>query len=233
MPCLCLDAPAAGSGTPRCWSRCRYKEGKNPLTERCQASMAVSGGRLFIRTDRHLYCIRFGAAKATKSRVRRTFQDAVWRLAGHDPIRKPPMKLSFHPHAVGPHGNHGQFILCAADKPKARSARTKAKDAERYCAMPIDHPDRLSICSIWSSSRVANQPLAALGYVDVPGSRSRPIDGKTDRLAHSGAVVFAATTRWPASPAGHLLLSDTLSCTQQLYGGQREGVWRQSVSQLQ
>ena len=31
---------------------------RNPLGERCQASMAVSGGRLFIRTDKHLFCIR-------------------------------------------------------------------------------------------------------------------------------------------------------------------------------
>ena len=31
---------------------------RNPLEERCQASMAVSGGRFFIRTDKHLYCIR-------------------------------------------------------------------------------------------------------------------------------------------------------------------------------
>lgn len=30
---------------------------RNPLEETCQASMAVSGGRLFIRTDKHLYCI--------------------------------------------------------------------------------------------------------------------------------------------------------------------------------
>ena len=30
---------------------------RNPLEEACQASMAVSGGRLFIRTDKHLYCI--------------------------------------------------------------------------------------------------------------------------------------------------------------------------------
>jgi outer membrane protein assembly factor BamB len=31
---------------------------RNPLGERCQASMAVSGGRLFIRTALSLYCIR-------------------------------------------------------------------------------------------------------------------------------------------------------------------------------
>lgn len=30
---------------------------KNPLNEKCQASMAVSSGKLFIRTDKHLYCI--------------------------------------------------------------------------------------------------------------------------------------------------------------------------------
>ena len=30
---------------------------KNPLKEKCQASMAVSQGRLFIRTAKHLYCI--------------------------------------------------------------------------------------------------------------------------------------------------------------------------------
>lgn len=30
---------------------------KNSLGEKCQASMAVSGGRLFIRTDKHLFCI--------------------------------------------------------------------------------------------------------------------------------------------------------------------------------
>jgi outer membrane protein assembly factor BamB len=31
---------------------------RNPLNERCQASLAVSGGRLFIRTDKHLYCLQ-------------------------------------------------------------------------------------------------------------------------------------------------------------------------------
>lgn len=30
---------------------------RNPLGEKCQASIAVSGGHLFIRTDRNLYCI--------------------------------------------------------------------------------------------------------------------------------------------------------------------------------
>ncbi|MDZ4778884.1 MAG: PQQ-binding-like beta-propeller repeat protein [Planctomycetia bacterium] len=30
---------------------------RNPLGERCQASMAVSQGRLYIRTDRHLWCV--------------------------------------------------------------------------------------------------------------------------------------------------------------------------------
>jgi outer membrane protein assembly factor BamB len=30
---------------------------RNPLGERCQASMAVAGQRLFIRTDKNLYCI--------------------------------------------------------------------------------------------------------------------------------------------------------------------------------
>jgi outer membrane protein assembly factor BamB len=30
---------------------------RNPLNERCQASMAVSNGHLFIRSDKHLYCI--------------------------------------------------------------------------------------------------------------------------------------------------------------------------------
>jgi outer membrane protein assembly factor BamB len=31
--------------------------GKNPLGEKCQASMAVSGQRLFIRSDKNLFCI--------------------------------------------------------------------------------------------------------------------------------------------------------------------------------
>ena len=31
---------------------------RNPLNERCQASLAVSGGRLFIRTDKHVVCLR-------------------------------------------------------------------------------------------------------------------------------------------------------------------------------
>ncbi len=30
---------------------------KNPLEGKCQASLAVSGGRLFIRTDKRLYCV--------------------------------------------------------------------------------------------------------------------------------------------------------------------------------
>ena len=31
---------------------------RNPLNERCQASLAVSGGRLFIRTDKHVVCLQ-------------------------------------------------------------------------------------------------------------------------------------------------------------------------------
>jgi outer membrane protein assembly factor BamB len=31
---------------------------RNPLDEKCQASMAVSGRRFFIRTDKHVYCVR-------------------------------------------------------------------------------------------------------------------------------------------------------------------------------
>lgn len=30
---------------------------KNKLDAKCQASMAVSGGKLFIRTDKQLYCV--------------------------------------------------------------------------------------------------------------------------------------------------------------------------------
>jgi hypothetical protein len=33
---------------------------RNPLREKCQASMAVSQGRLFIRTDKNLFCIGNG-----------------------------------------------------------------------------------------------------------------------------------------------------------------------------
>jgi hypothetical protein len=33
---------------------------KNPLGEPVQASMAVSGGRLFIRTGKHLFCVGAG-----------------------------------------------------------------------------------------------------------------------------------------------------------------------------
>ena len=31
---------------------------RNPLEERCQASIAVSGGSLFIRSEKHLFCIQ-------------------------------------------------------------------------------------------------------------------------------------------------------------------------------
>ena len=30
---------------------------KNPLNEKCQASIAISGGCLFIRTEANLYCV--------------------------------------------------------------------------------------------------------------------------------------------------------------------------------
>jgi len=33
---------------------------KNPLNEKCQASMAVSQGRLFMRTEKNLYCVGLG-----------------------------------------------------------------------------------------------------------------------------------------------------------------------------
>jgi outer membrane protein assembly factor BamB len=35
-----------------------FKElARNPLNEACQASPAVSGGRIFIRSEKHLFCI--------------------------------------------------------------------------------------------------------------------------------------------------------------------------------
>jgi outer membrane protein assembly factor BamB len=38
---------------------------RNPLSERCQASMAVSGGRLFIRGERSLFCIEERPARSS------------------------------------------------------------------------------------------------------------------------------------------------------------------------
>ncbi|MHB8902471.1 MAG: hypothetical protein ACYC6Y_27230 [Thermoguttaceae bacterium] len=67
---------------------------------------------------------------------------------------------------------------------------------------------------------LADQPLAALGYVDVTAEpfRADPT-GKTDSTAAvQAAVVFARDHQMACFfPTGTYVLSDTLSCTQQLY----------------
>ena len=36
----------------------RFKEvARNALGERCQASLAIANGRIYVRTEKHLFCI--------------------------------------------------------------------------------------------------------------------------------------------------------------------------------
>ncbi len=44
------------TGLPLKWSASE-NVARNPLHEKVQASIAISGHQLFIRTERHLYCI--------------------------------------------------------------------------------------------------------------------------------------------------------------------------------
>ena len=59
----------------------------NPLGEKCLASPAIAGGRLFIRTDRALYCLagsgRVQASAATRPLVGMGFADLKQRFKAH------------------------------------------------------------------------------------------------------------------------------------------------------
>ena len=113
-------------------------------------------------------------------------------------------------------------VLCAADKPQARSGPSQADDADGYLryAHPTIREPFVDLLNLAVPAELADQPLAALGYVDVTGKpfQADPT-GKTDSTrAIQAAVVFARDHQMACFfPSGTYLLSDTLSCTQQLY----------------
>jgi len=113
-------------------------------------------------------------------------------------------------------------IAVAAEKPTARHSPDRVHDAESYLryAHPTIREPFVDLLDLGISAELAGQPLAALGYVDVT---AKPFGadptGKTDSTrAVQAAVVFARDHQMACFfPTGTYLLSDTLTCTQQLY----------------
>ena len=113
-------------------------------------------------------------------------------------------------------------ILCAADKPEARTGPGEADGTDSYLryAHPTIREPFVDLLNLGVPAELADQPLSALGYVDVTGKpfQADPT-GKTDSTrAIQAAVVFARDHQMACFfPPGTYLLSDTLTCTQQLY----------------
>lgn len=108
--------------------------------------------------------------------------------------------------------------LQAADQPSARKQQG-SDDYLRYAHPTIREPF-VDLLNLHVPAELADQPLAALGYVDVtqPPFHADP-SGKLDSTrAVQDAVVFARDHQMACFfPTGTYLLSDTLSCIQQLY----------------
>lgn len=113
-------------------------------------------------------------------------------------------------------------IAVAAESPRARHSPGEGHGAESYLryAHPTIREPFVDLLQLGVPAELAAQPLAALGYVDVT---AQPFEadptGKTDSTrAIQAAAVFARDHQLACFfPPGTYLLSDTLTCTQQLY----------------
>ena len=113
-------------------------------------------------------------------------------------------------------------VLCGEAKSKVRSSSGDSKDTDNYLryAHPTIREPFVDLLNLAVPAELADQPLAALGYVDVTARpfRADPT-GKTDSTrAIQAAVIFARDHQMACFfPPGTYLLSDTLTCMQQLY----------------
>ena len=104
----------------------------------------------------------------------------------------------------------------------AQTAATGADDPDAYLryAHPTIREPFVDLLNLDVPAELENHRLAALGYVDVTQGpfRADPTGSKDSTQAVQAALVFARDHQMACFfPAGTYLVSDTLSCTQQLY----------------
>jgi hypothetical protein len=112
--------------------------------------------------------------------------------------------------------------LCAADRLPAQTGSGEAADGASYLryAHPTIREPFVDLLNLTVPAELENQRLAALGYVDVT---KKPIgadpSGQADSTrAIQAAVTFARDHQMACFfPSGTYLLSDTLTCVQQLH----------------
>lgn len=112
----------------------------------------------------------------------------------------------------------GFVALTAAEKSAPQSA--PASDSYLRYTHPTIREPFADLLSLPVPPELENQELAALGYVDVTRGpfRADPTGRRDSTAALQAAVVFARDHQMACFfPPGTYLLSDTLSCTQQLY----------------
>jgi hypothetical protein len=112
--------------------------------------------------------------------------------------------------------------LVAADQPKTTSTPPGAESGDSYLrhAHPTIRKPFVDLLNLAVPVELEDQRLAALGYVDVTRKPfSADPTGKTDSTtAIQAAVVFARDHQMACFfQPGTYLLSDTLTCVQQLY----------------
>ncbi|MCX5682574.1 MAG: glycosyl hydrolase family 28-related protein, partial [Planctomycetota bacterium] len=104
----------------------------------------------------------------------------------------------------------------------AQAIAAGAEDPDAYLryAHPTIREPFADLLNLGVPVELENQRLAALGYVDVTQGpfRADPTGAKDSTQAVQAALVFARDHQMACFfPAGTYLISDTLSCTQQLY----------------
>ena len=116
-------------------------------------------------------------------------------------------------------------LLCSLVIDAAAAAQPGASGADdgdsylRYAHPTIREPF-VDLLNLGVPAELENQHLAALGYVDVTQGpfRADPTGKQDSTQAVQAAVLFARDHQMACFfPAGSYLISDTLSCTQQLY----------------
>jgi hypothetical protein len=114
------------------------------------------------------------------------------------------------------------LLLCCGLAVQSASAAKKKSGGENYLQYahpPIREPFP-DLLSLGVPAELEHQKLAALGYVDVTGGpfRADPTGQRDSTKALQAAVLFARDHQMATFfPPGTYLLSDTLTCVQQLY----------------
>lgn len=112
------------------------------------------------------------------------------------------------------------LMAAAPSKARAGSAPVSAGDSYLRYAHPTIREPFADLLNLPVPAELAGQPLAPLGYVDVTQApfRADPTGRRDSTHAVQAAVVFARDHQMACFfPPGTYMLSDTLSCIQQLY----------------